>query len=144
MERESFESEAIAALLNESFVSIKVDKEERPDVDHVYVSTLHDVHNDYLSTRPHVSACPCLGESPMISLLHIIHDAWHRGFAETAAKAAVVLWQCKMFGPHSKKRIQIRMCYCYMMSLSTCSPASCLHAARPAPIFSANCVCIHQ
>jgi uncharacterized protein YyaL (SSP411 family) len=36
MERESFEDEATAALLNERFVSIKVDREERPDVDQVY------------------------------------------------------------------------------------------------------------
>ena len=33
MERESFEDEATAALLNERFVSIKVDREERPDLD---------------------------------------------------------------------------------------------------------------
>lgn len=38
MERESFENAAIAALLNENFVSIKVDREERPDVDRVYMS----------------------------------------------------------------------------------------------------------
>lgn len=38
MEAESFESEATAAVLNEHFVSIKVDREERPDVDRVYVS----------------------------------------------------------------------------------------------------------
>lgn len=40
MERESFESEAIAALLNERFVSIKVDREERPDVDDVYMNAV--------------------------------------------------------------------------------------------------------
>jgi uncharacterized protein YyaL (SSP411 family) len=38
MERESFESEQIAAFLNEHFVSIKVDREERPDVDKIYMS----------------------------------------------------------------------------------------------------------
>ncbi|MBV8815597.1 MAG: thioredoxin domain-containing protein [Verrucomicrobia bacterium] len=37
MERESFVNPAIAELLNESFVSIKVDREERPDVDRVYM-----------------------------------------------------------------------------------------------------------
>jgi uncharacterized protein YyaL (SSP411 family) len=37
MERESFESETIAKLLNENFVSIKVDREERPDVDEIYM-----------------------------------------------------------------------------------------------------------
>ena len=38
MEHESFEQDAIAAVLNEHFVSIKVDREERPDVDRVYMS----------------------------------------------------------------------------------------------------------
>ena len=38
MERESFEDDSTAELLNSSFVSIKVDREERPDVDKVYVS----------------------------------------------------------------------------------------------------------
>jgi uncharacterized protein YyaL (SSP411 family) len=38
MEHESFESAAIATFLNEHFVSIKVDREERPDVDQVYMT----------------------------------------------------------------------------------------------------------
>jgi uncharacterized protein len=38
MEHESFESEQIAAVLNRDFVSIKVDREERPDVDRVYMT----------------------------------------------------------------------------------------------------------
>jgi uncharacterized protein YyaL (SSP411 family) len=38
MERESFEKEEIGKILNEGFVSIKVDREERPDVDRVYMS----------------------------------------------------------------------------------------------------------
>ena len=36
MERESFEDEAIAGTMNELFVNVKVDREERPDLDHVY------------------------------------------------------------------------------------------------------------
>jgi uncharacterized protein YyaL (SSP411 family) len=38
MAHESFENEAIAALLNDRFVSIKVDREERPDIDSVYMN----------------------------------------------------------------------------------------------------------
>jgi hypothetical protein len=38
MERESFESDAIARALNDGFISIKVDREERPDVDRVYMA----------------------------------------------------------------------------------------------------------
>jgi uncharacterized protein len=40
MERESFENEEIAALLNRLFISIKVDREERPDVDSVYMQAV--------------------------------------------------------------------------------------------------------
>ena len=38
MERESFENEDIAALMNEHFVCIKVDREERPDLDDIYMA----------------------------------------------------------------------------------------------------------
>jgi uncharacterized protein YyaL (SSP411 family) len=40
MERESFENPAIAALMNENFVNIKVDREERPDLDDVYMAAV--------------------------------------------------------------------------------------------------------
>ena len=40
MERESFEDEATAQLMNEHFVSIKVDREERPDVDGLYMTAV--------------------------------------------------------------------------------------------------------
>jgi uncharacterized protein YyaL (SSP411 family) len=41
MERESFEDEVLARFLNEHYVAIKVDREERPDVDKVYMDALH-------------------------------------------------------------------------------------------------------
>jgi uncharacterized protein YyaL (SSP411 family) len=40
MARESFEDEAIAAILNGDFVSIKVDREERPDLDQIYITAV--------------------------------------------------------------------------------------------------------
>jgi len=43
MERESFENEAIAALMNRLFVSIKVDREERPDVDQIYMQAVQSM-----------------------------------------------------------------------------------------------------
>ena len=43
MERESFENEEIAALMNELFVNIKVDREERPDVDSIYMSAVQSM-----------------------------------------------------------------------------------------------------
>ncbi|MEK6602216.1 MAG: thioredoxin domain-containing protein [Candidatus Binatota bacterium] len=40
METESFENEAIAALMNDNFVNIKVDREERPDLDDIYMNAV--------------------------------------------------------------------------------------------------------
>ncbi|HWB62688.1 MAG TPA: thioredoxin domain-containing protein [Chitinophagales bacterium] len=40
MEHQSFEDESVAALMNEHFISIKVDREERPDVDQVYMDAV--------------------------------------------------------------------------------------------------------
>jgi uncharacterized protein len=40
MEHESFEDEAVASMMNEHFVCIKVDREERPDIDQVYMSAV--------------------------------------------------------------------------------------------------------
>ncbi|HUK62066.1 MAG TPA: thioredoxin domain-containing protein [Dongiaceae bacterium] len=40
MERESFEDDEVAALLNDGFVCVKVDREERPDVDRIYMTAL--------------------------------------------------------------------------------------------------------
>jgi len=38
MEKESFEDEGVAELLNDNFISIKVDREERPDIDQIYMA----------------------------------------------------------------------------------------------------------
>lgn len=43
MEKESFENEVIAKILNENFVSIKVDKEENPDVDNYYMTYVNAI-----------------------------------------------------------------------------------------------------
>src|SRR5213079_1989192 len=40
MAHESFEDEDIAALMNEHFINIKVDREERPDLDQIYMSAV--------------------------------------------------------------------------------------------------------
>ena len=41
MAHESFEDDETAALMNRLFVNVKVDREERPDIDHIYMSALH-------------------------------------------------------------------------------------------------------
>lgn len=40
MERESFEDDSVAAIMNKHFINIKVDREERPDVDQIYMSAV--------------------------------------------------------------------------------------------------------
>ncbi|AZQ64436.1 thioredoxin domain-containing protein [Flammeovirga pectinis] len=41
MEHESFEDTAVARVMNENFISIKIDREERPDIDQVYMDAIH-------------------------------------------------------------------------------------------------------
>lgn len=43
MERESFEQEATAAFMNHHFINIKVDREERPDLDHIYMDAVQTI-----------------------------------------------------------------------------------------------------
>lgn len=43
MERESFENAGIAVLMNENFINIKVDREERPDLDSIYMSAVQSI-----------------------------------------------------------------------------------------------------
>ncbi|NMA15251.1 MAG: thioredoxin domain-containing protein, partial [Clostridia bacterium] len=43
MERESFEDEEVAAILNKYYVPVKVDREERPDVDHIYMTVCQSI-----------------------------------------------------------------------------------------------------
>jgi uncharacterized protein len=40
MERESFENEAVAEVMNAHFINIKIDREERPDIDHIYMDAV--------------------------------------------------------------------------------------------------------
>lgn len=43
MARESFMNEEVAAFLNNHFIAIKIDREERPDIDHIYMDALHTI-----------------------------------------------------------------------------------------------------
>lgn len=43
MERESFENETVARIMNDHFVNIKIDREERPDLDHIYMDAVQAI-----------------------------------------------------------------------------------------------------
>jgi uncharacterized protein YyaL (SSP411 family) len=101
MEHESFENEAIARVLNENFVSIKVDREERPDLDQIYMNAVQmltghggwpmsvfltpDLKPFYGGTYwpPHSSG----GMPGFDQILHAVNDAW-KNRREQALEAA--------------------------------------------------------
>ncbi|MGH3361602.1 MAG: DUF255 domain-containing protein, partial [Nocardioides sp.] len=91
MAHESFEDEATAAYLNEHFVSIKVDREERPDVDAVYMNATtsmtghggwpmtcvldHDANPFFAGT--YFPDQPRHGQPSFRQVLEALVDAWH-------------------------------------------------------------------
>ncbi len=101
MERESFEDADVAAYLNEHFISVKVDREERPDVDALCMDVCQTMtgHGGWPLTifmdserRPFMAGTYFPRESSQgrlgfLDLLNRIHDVWStdRGRAETAA-----------------------------------------------------------
>ena len=90
MEDESFEDEQVAQLLNDNFISIKVDREERPEIDHLYMTVCQamtgkggwpltiimtpDKYPFFAGTYfPKIGR---MGRPGMIELLPAIADAW--------------------------------------------------------------------
>ncbi len=105
MERESFENEDVAAYLKEHFVSIKVDREERPDVDNVYMAAVQSMTGSggwpltvFLTPErepfyggTYFPPEDRFGRPGFLSLLHSIVDTWknrREGLVETAGKIA--------------------------------------------------------
>lgn len=96
MAHESFEDESIANFLNEHFISIKVDREERPDIDAVYMQATVALtgHGGWPMTllldqqgRPFYAGTyfpptPHHGLPSFMQLLHAIHEAWVHKRAE--------------------------------------------------------------
>ncbi len=90
MEHESFENEGIAAFLNEHFVAIKVDREERPDLDEIYMNAVQ-VMTGQGGWPLNVFLTPDLkpffggtyfppdaryGRAGLLAVLQKIHDIW--------------------------------------------------------------------
>ncbi len=90
MERESFENVKIAEYLNQYFVSIKVDREERPDIDKIYMDALHAMDqqggwplNMFLTPEKMPIAGgtyfppePRYGRKSFLEILNIINNSW--------------------------------------------------------------------
>jgi len=101
MERESFESEELAKYLNEHFISIKVDREERPDVDKIYMTAAQAMTggggwplNCFLTPelKPFYAGTyfppePKYGKPSFLQLLQRINEVWTTQRKEVDAQA---------------------------------------------------------
>ncbi|MEO7678211.1 MAG: thioredoxin domain-containing protein [Verrucomicrobiota bacterium] len=101
MERESFENETVAKFLNEHFVSIKVDREERPDVDKIYMTAAQAMSgqggwplNCFLTTdlKPFFAGTyfppeAKYGRPSFLQLLQQISEVWRTRHDDVAASA---------------------------------------------------------
>jgi uncharacterized protein len=101
MERESFEDPGIAQLMNEHFVSVKVDREERPDVDQIYMQAVQSMtgHGGWPMTvmltpegapfygGTYFPPTPRHGLPSFPQLLHAIAEAWRARRGEVLASS---------------------------------------------------------
>jgi uncharacterized protein YyaL (SSP411 family)/aryl-alcohol dehydrogenase-like predicted oxidoreductase len=117
MERESFEDEAIATLMNEHYVNIKVDREERPDIDDIYMAATVAMNNGQGGWPMTVFLTPSLqpvfagtyfpprdqyGRPGFATLLREVARAWREGhdqMRERAARFAEQLRERRSLGP---------------------------------------------
>ncbi|MBQ3938204.1 MAG: thioredoxin domain-containing protein [Clostridia bacterium] len=110
MARECFEDEEVAALLNKDFVSVKVDREERPDVDSVYMtacelmtggggwplSVFMTADGKPFFAGTYFPKRPRFGMPGFIDLLNAVSDQWRENRAALLASAESVT---KAMGP---------------------------------------------
>jgi uncharacterized protein len=101
MERESFEDEATAAIMNKHFINIKIDREERPDIDHIYMDAVQAMAgnggwplNVFLTpdTKPfyggtYFPPVRAYNRSSWKEVLHGVAQAWRERRTEIEAQA---------------------------------------------------------
>ncbi len=116
MEHESFEDEATAALMNEHFVCVKVDREERPDLDSVYMDAVVSLtgHGGWPMTvfltpagEPFFGGTyfppePRHGLPSFKQLLSAVADAWHERRAEIQRDAGSITEQLRQTAQPSR------------------------------------------
>lgn len=119
MEKESFENQSIADYLNSHFVSIKVDREERPDIDRIYMDALHEMEqqggwplNMFLTPegKPITGGTyfppeSKYGRKGFLEVLNIIQKVWTEKRSELIAAASELSQYLKDSG-ESKSRAQ--------------------------------------
>jgi uncharacterized protein len=102
MEKESFEDPEVAGLLNDVFVSIKVDREERPDLDHIYMtvcqmmtgsggwplSIIMTPEKKPFFAATYIPKGSRFGQSGMMDLIPRIEQVWKTRHADVLESAA--------------------------------------------------------
>ncbi|GAA4462015.1 thioredoxin domain-containing protein [Nemorincola caseinilytica] len=105
MERESFENEQVAALMNEYFVCIKVDREEHPDVDHMYMDAVQAINgsggwplNVFVTPDrvpfyggTYYPPRPAYSRPSWPQVLQRMHEIWHEQHDEVTLQAGQML-----------------------------------------------------
>lgn len=101
MERESFEDEETAAIMNQYFINIKIDREERPDLDHVYMDAVQTITgsggwplNVFLTPElkpfyggTYFPPVPAYNRNSWKQILHAVSDAYKNKKHETNEQA---------------------------------------------------------
>ena len=109
MERESFEKEAVAEVMNEHFINIKIDREERPDLDHIYMDAVQAIAgnggwplNVFLTpdAKPfyggtYFPPVPAHGRNSWTDVLLSIADAWKNKREEIEMQAEQLISHIK-------------------------------------------------
>src|SRR4029077_11494387 len=92
MERESFENEAIASLMNRHFICIKVDREERPDLDEIYMQATVTLNQGQGGWPMTVFLTP--DQEPFFAGTYFPpEDRWGRPGFSTVLKHIAELWE---------------------------------------------------
>jgi len=105
MERESFEDEQVAAYMNEHFVCVKVDREEHPDVDHMYMDAVQAIGgsggwplNVFVTPDrapfyggTYFPPRPAHNRPSWLQLLHRMDEIWREQQEEVATQAGQLL-----------------------------------------------------
>jgi uncharacterized protein YyaL (SSP411 family) len=117
MEKESYSDPSVAAILNQYFVSIKVDREERPDIDRLYIAYVEATTGSAgwpLNVLLTPDRKPFFGGTyfppdQLKSLLNKVADAWskqHDSITQTAGRAAQQLAEIVSKQPQSSGDLQ--------------------------------------
>ncbi|HMJ47908.1 MAG TPA: thioredoxin domain-containing protein, partial [Ferruginibacter sp.] len=105
MEKESFESEEIAGYMNEHFINIKIDREERPDLDHIYMDAVQAIAgsggwplNVFLTpdAKPfyggtYFPPAKAFNRPSWYDVLHSMADAWENRRQEVEQQAETLI-----------------------------------------------------